>query len=76
MRFTNSGILQYIMSCVWWRYSDTMVQAAASEGRLNVVVDALEGRGYSCTPSMREEAAAVAAGSGMRTTVHQSYGQI
>lgn len=37
------------------------MQAAASEGRLDVI-DALKARGYSCTPSMCEEAAAVAVG--------------
>lgn len=36
------------------------MQAAASKGRSNVA-DAFEKRGHLCTPSMREEAASIAA---------------
>lgn len=38
------------------------MQAAASDEGLLKVIHALEGRGYSCTSSMRKQAASVAAG--------------
>lgn len=61
-RDAAAGHAEMVMNCLddRWQYSDTTMQAAASEGRLNVF-DALK-RGSSCTPSMREEVVTIAAG--------------
>lgn len=44
----------------WMEYTETIMQAAASEGRSNVIV-MLEERGHPCTASLREQAALAAA---------------